>query len=132
MTSSPDPARGVYGISIAADLAGLGIQTLRLYEQRGLLTPDRTDGGTRLYSSDDLGRLRRITDLLDAGLNLAGIALVLQLEAENAALRAQLDATPPDQDTTPAQTTAQSTSRSTKARRAKATAKRTPPRGSTR
>ncbi len=128
MTSSPDPARGVYGISIAADLAGLGIQTLRLYEQRGLLTPDRTDGGTRLYSSDDLGQLRRITDLLDAGLNLAGIALVLQLEAENAALRAQLDAPPPDQDAT----TAQTTSPATKARAAKAKAKRTPSRSSTR
>jgi MerR family transcriptional regulator/heat shock protein HspR len=128
MTSGPDPARGVYGISIAADLAGLGVQTLRLYEQRGLLTPDRTDGGTRLYSSDDLGRLRRITDLLDAGLNLAGIALVLQLEAENAALRAQLDARPPDEDAT----AVRKTSRATKARPAKAKAKRTPPRGSTR
>jgi MerR family transcriptional regulator, heat shock protein HspR len=129
MTSSPDPARGVYGISIAADLAGLGVQTLRLYEQRGLLTPDRTDGGTRLYSSDDLGRLRRITDLLDAGLNLAGIALVLQLEAENAALRAQLDAPrPQDEDATAARTT----SRATKARPAKGKAKRTSPRGSTR
>ena len=127
MTSSPDPARGVYGISIAADLAGLGIQTLRLYEQRGLLTPDRTDGGTRLYSSDDLGRLRRITDLLDAGLNLAGIALVLQLEAENAALRAQLDAAAPDEDAT----TGQTTSRATKAGAAKAKAKHSPPRGST-
>lgn len=129
MSSSPDPARGVYGISIAADLAGVGVQTLRLYEQRGLLTPDRTDGGTRLYSSDDLGRLRRITDLLDAGLNLAGIALVLHLEAENAALRAQLDASPPDQDATAA---AQKTSRATKARPAKAKAKHTPPRDSTR
>jgi MerR family transcriptional regulator, heat shock protein HspR len=128
MTSSPDPARGVYGISIAADLAGLGVQTLRLYEQRGLLTPDRTDGGTRLYSSDDLVRLRRITDLLDAGLNLAGIALVLQLEAENAALRAQLDTRPPDEDAT----AAQNTSRAAKSRPAKAKAKRTPPRGSTR
>jgi MerR family transcriptional regulator, heat shock protein HspR len=128
MTSSPDPARGVYGISIAADLAGLGVQTLRLYEQRGLLTPDRTDGGTRLYSSDDLGRLRRITDLLDAGLNLAGIALVLQLEAENAALRAQLDTRPPDEDAT----AAQNTSRAAKAPPARAKAKRTQPRGSTR
>ena len=125
----PDRDRGVYGISIAADLAGVGVQTLRLYEQRGLLTPDRTDGGTRLYSSDDLGRLRRITDLLDAGLNLAGIALVLHLEAENAALRAQLDAPPPDHDATAA---AQKTSRAAKARPAKAKAKHTPPRDSTR
>lgn len=94
MNSTPDPDRGVYGISVAADLTGLGVQTLRLYERRGLLSPDRTDGGTRLYSSDDLDRLRRITDLLEAGLNLAGISLVLQLEAENAALRAQLDNPP--------------------------------------
>jgi MerR family transcriptional regulator/heat shock protein HspR len=91
MNGSPDPERGVYGISVAADLTGLGVQTLRLYERRGLLSPSRTGGGTRLYSSDDLDRLRRITDLLDAGLNLAGIALVLQLEAENAVLRVQLD-----------------------------------------
>jgi MerR family transcriptional regulator, heat shock protein HspR len=91
MNGSPDPERGVYGISVAADLTGLGVQTLRLYERRGLLSPSRTEGGTRLYSSDDLDRLRRITDLLDAGLNLAGIALVLQLEAENAELRVQLD-----------------------------------------
>lgn len=99
MNSSPDPDRGVYGISVAADLTGLGVQTLRLYERRGLLSPDRTDGGTRLYSSDDLDRLRRITDLLEAGLNLAGIALVLQLEAENAALRAQLN--PPSEQKGP-------------------------------
>lgn len=97
MNSSPDPDRGVYGISVAAELTGLGVQTLRLYERRGLLSPDRTDGGTRLYSSDDLDRLRRITDLLESGLNLAGIALVLQLEEENAALRAQLDDPPSEQ-----------------------------------
>lgn len=86
----PDAARGVYGISVAADLSGLGVQTLRLYERRGLLAPARTDGGTRLYSQDDLDRLRRITELLDGGLNLAGIAMVLRLEAENAQLRAEL------------------------------------------
>ena len=91
----PDAARGVYGISVAADLSGLGVQTLRLYERRGLLTPSRTDGGTRLYSHDDLDRLRRITELLDTGLNLAGIAMVLQLEAENAQLRAEMGDHPP-------------------------------------
>src|SRR6478609_1304430 len=84
-----DSARGVYGISVAAGLVGMGVQNLRLYEARGLLEPDRTDGGTRRYSADDLARLRRISDLLGAGLNLAGIAMVLALEAENTALRAR-------------------------------------------
>lgn len=80
--------RGVYAISVAAELVGMGIQTLRLYERRGLLDPARTDGGTRRYSEHDLGRLRRIGELLDAGLNLAGAALVLDLESDNARLRA--------------------------------------------
>jgi DNA-binding transcriptional MerR regulator len=88
-SSSPDDARGVYGISVAAELVGMGVQTLRLYEARGLLEPERTAGGTRRYSADDLGRLRRIGDLLDAGLNLAGIGMVLDLEAENTQLRAE-------------------------------------------
>ncbi len=83
----PDRDRGVYGISVAAELAGTGVQNLRLYEARGLLEPARTDGGTRRYSADDLVRLRRISDLLAAGLNLAGIAMVLQLEDENDRLR---------------------------------------------
>ena len=85
----PGPAsdRGVYGISTAAELVGMGVQNLRLYEARGLLEPERTDGGTRRYSANDLDRLRRIGDLLEAGLNLAGIGMVLHLEAENARLR---------------------------------------------
>jgi MerR family transcriptional regulator/heat shock protein HspR len=86
-----DPSRGVYGISVAAELVGMGTQNLRLYERRGLLEPDRTGGGTRRYSSDDVERLRRIGELLDAGLNLAGIAAVLDLEEANAQLRAELD-----------------------------------------
>ena len=90
----PDDARGVYGISVAAELSGMGAQTLRLYEARGLLEPDRTEGGTRRYSANDLDRLRRIGDLLDAGLNLAGIRMVLDLQDENAELRA---ADPPTQ-----------------------------------
>ncbi len=88
-TSGPDAGRGVYGISVAAELVGMGVQNLRLYEARGLLRPERTDGGTRRYSAQDLDRLRRVGDLLDAGLNLAGIAMVLDLEIENAALRAE-------------------------------------------
>jgi DNA-binding transcriptional MerR regulator len=89
--SGPDPARGVYGISVAAELVGLDPQSLRLYEQRGLLEPARTEGGTRRYSAEDLDRLRRIAELLGAGLNLAGIARVLDLEADNADLHRQLD-----------------------------------------
>jgi DNA-binding transcriptional MerR regulator len=81
----------VYGISVAAELVGMGVQNLRLYEARGLLVPDRTDGGTRRYSANNLDRLRRIGDLLDAGLNLAGIAMVLDLEEQNAQLRADND-----------------------------------------
>lgn len=85
---TPGADRGVYGISVAADLVGMAPQTLRLYEQRGLLTPARTEGGTRRYSQNDLDRLRRIGQLLDDGLNLAGIAAVLGLEHDNARLRA--------------------------------------------
>lgn len=82
--------RGVYAISVAAEIVGTGVQNLRVYERRGLVDPARTPGGTRRYSETDLDRLRRIAELLDAGLNLAGIALVLELEAENARLRAAL------------------------------------------
>jgi DNA-binding transcriptional MerR regulator len=85
---TPRADRGVYGISVAADLVGMAPQTLRLYEQRGLLEPARTEGGTRRYSQNDLDRLRRISQLLGEGLNLAGIAAVLDLENDNARLRA--------------------------------------------
>jgi MerR family transcriptional regulator, heat shock protein HspR len=88
----PDPGRGVYAISVAAELVGMGSQTLRLYEQRGLLEPARSDGGTRRYSSEDLERLRRIADLVAAGVNLTGVAMVLDLEDANARLQADLDA----------------------------------------
>jgi MerR family transcriptional regulator, heat shock protein HspR len=84
---SPDADEGVYGISVAADLVGLGPQALRLYEQRGLLEPDRTDGGTRRYSRNDVDRLHRIRQLLGDGLNLAGLSAVLELERDNAQLR---------------------------------------------
>lgn len=83
----PDPTRGVYGISVAAELVGLGVQTLRLYESRGLVAPQRTEGGTRRYSERDLERLRRIAALVADGVNLAGVAVILGLEQENAELR---------------------------------------------
>src|SRR4029079_17307189 len=86
--SKPDAAQGGYGISVAAELVGTGVQNLRSYEAHGLLEPERTAGGTRRYSADDLDRLRRIGDLLAAGLNLAGISMVLDLEAQNDQLRA--------------------------------------------
>lgn len=92
---TPEEDEGVYAISVAAELVGMGVQTLRLYETRGLLEPTRTAGGTRRYSANDLERLRRIGDLLDAGLNLAGVARVLDLEDENAQLRADRDAVQP-------------------------------------
>ncbi len=83
--------RAVFGISVVADLLGTGVQNLRAYERRGLLEPARTAGGTRLYSEADVVRLRRIGELLARGLNLAGIAMVLDLEADNTRLRAELD-----------------------------------------
>lgn len=82
-SANTSSARGVYGISVASELSGLDPQTLRLYDQRGLLTPARTDGGTRRYSDDDLHRLRRITSLVGAGVNLAGVAMVLALQDSN-------------------------------------------------
>jgi MerR family transcriptional regulator, heat shock protein HspR len=90
-TSPSEPAhlRGVYAISVAAELVGVGTQTLRLYEARGLVQPARTEGGTRRYSMQDLSRLHRIGELLAAGLNLAGVGMVLQLEEENRDLRAE-------------------------------------------
>lgn len=80
-------SEGVYAISVAAELVSMQIQNLRVYERRGLVEPDRTPGGTRLYSRDDVDRLHRIRDLLAEGLNLAGIAKVLELEAEINRLR---------------------------------------------
>ncbi len=82
----PGPDRGVYGISVAAELSGISEQSLRLYERHGLLTPARSAGGTRRYSGDDLARLQRISELVAAGVNLAGIDRILSLEDRNAAL----------------------------------------------
>ncbi|MEV6558096.1 helix-turn-helix transcriptional regulator [Nocardia sp. NPDC051756] len=87
----PDPSQAVYGISVAADLAGIGVQTLRLYERHGLLTPARSDGGTRRYSGDDIARLQRIAALAAAGVNLAGIGRILDLEDTNATLHTDND-----------------------------------------
>jgi MerR family transcriptional regulator/heat shock protein HspR len=85
--------RGVYVISVAAELAGVHPQTLRIYERKGLVDPARTGGGSRRYSDDDIARLRRIQDLTTAGLNLAGVKAVMELEDELARVRRDLDET---------------------------------------
>lgn len=98
----PDPApggrfpasdRGVYGITVAAELSGAPTQSLRLWERHGLLTPARTDGGTRRYSADDLIRIERIVTLVAAGVNIAGIGRILDLEDANTVLRHGLSRT---------------------------------------
>jgi MerR family transcriptional regulator/heat shock protein HspR len=81
----------VYVISVAAELAGVHPQTLRVYERRGLVDPSRTGGGNRRYSQHDIERLRRIQDLTAAGLNLEGVRRVLELETELEELRLELD-----------------------------------------
>jgi MerR family transcriptional regulator, heat shock protein HspR len=86
---APAPGHGVYGISVAAELSGAPTQSLRLWERHGLLTPSRSDGGS--YSADDLTRIRRITTLVSAGVNIAGIARILDLEDDNSELREIID-----------------------------------------
>jgi DNA-binding transcriptional MerR regulator len=82
-------ARGVFAISVAAEMVSMEIQNLRVYERRGLVAPARTAGGTRLYSEADITRLHRIRELLADGLNLAGIAYVIRLEGELEHLRSR-------------------------------------------
>lgn len=84
--------RAVYVISVAAELAGVHPQTLRIYERRGLLEPARTAGGSRRYSDADLALLDRIQQLIDQGLNLAGVQRVLELEARIAEMEHALAA----------------------------------------
>ena len=83
--------QAVYVISVAAELAGMHPQTLRIYERRGLVQPARTDGGNRRYSDDDIELLRRISEFVDAGMNLEGIRRVMELEAEVERLRNELE-----------------------------------------
>jgi MerR family transcriptional regulator, heat shock protein HspR len=85
-----DLDRGLFSISVAAELAGLHPQTLRIYEREGLLDPARSAGGTRRYSRRDIDRLAEICALTANGLNLAGIRQVLQLQEENRQLQAEL------------------------------------------
>jgi MerR family transcriptional regulator, heat shock protein HspR len=85
-----DPDHAVFVISVAAELAGVHPQTLRIYERKGLVDPARTGGGSRRYSEGDLDRLRRITELTEEGLNLAGVKRVLALEDEVRRLEGEL------------------------------------------
>ncbi len=89
----PGPDQAVYVISVAAELAGMHPQTLRIYERRGLVDPARTTGGNRRYSETDIVMLLRIAQLTEEGLNLAGVKRVLALEAEVARLEAELATT---------------------------------------
>ena len=83
--------QAVYVISVAAELAGMHPQTLRIYERRGLVMPARTQGGNRRYSDADIEVLRRISELAEEGMNLEGIRRVMELEAENERLRSELE-----------------------------------------
>lgn len=91
MPSSDESVRGVYMISVAAELAGMHPQTLRIYEARGLITPQRSPKNTRLYSRADVDRLQRIQELTnELGMNLAGVQRVFELEVDNERLRRRL------------------------------------------
>jgi MerR family transcriptional regulator/heat shock protein HspR len=92
MTAEWEPDRGLYGISVAAELTGIDPQMLRVYEKRGLLEPQRTEGGTRRYSRRDIERINQISTLLASGLNLAGVEQVLALTAETDRLRDEIEA----------------------------------------
>ena len=85
-----NPAAGLFSISVASDLSGLHAQTLRTYEREGLVDPERSSGGTRRYSRNDIDRLRAISALTAAGLNLAGVRRVLELEEETRRLQAEV------------------------------------------
>ena len=91
MAADTTRTRAVYVISVAAELAGMHPQTLRIYERKGLVDPARTVGGSRRYSEADIAQLRRIQDLTNAGLNLEGVRQVMPLESEVKRLRAELD-----------------------------------------
>jgi DNA-binding transcriptional MerR regulator len=90
MTADFRDDRALFGMSVAADLTGVHPQMLRAYEAKGLLTPYRTDGGTRRYSGNDIARIQRITELLASGLNLEGVQQVLRLEAETQQLKDEI------------------------------------------
>ena len=83
--------RALFGISVVTELTGVSQQALRGYEDRGLITPHRTEGGTRRYSRDDIERIREIARLLETGLNHEGVHQVMKLQAEADGLRQELN-----------------------------------------
>jgi MerR family transcriptional regulator, heat shock protein HspR len=85
-----DQSRAVFMISVAAELADMHPQTLRMYEARGLITPQRSPKNTRLYSYEDVERLRRIQEMTEEGLNLAGVETVLALEEQIERMRSEI------------------------------------------
>jgi MerR family transcriptional regulator/heat shock protein HspR len=87
----PERTRAVYVISVAAELAGMHPQTLRIYERKGLVAPARTGGNSRRYSQDDIDMLRRIQELTSEGLNLAGVQRVMELEEQLRTAQAELE-----------------------------------------
>ena len=91
ITARVDHDRGVFMISVAAELAEMHPQTLRMYEQRGLIAPKRSPKNTRLYSQRDVERLRRIQEMTAQGLNLVGVETVLALEAQVAKLKRRVE-----------------------------------------
>ena len=91
MSRRSDPNQAIYIISVAAELAGVHPQTLRVYERKGLLQPQRTQGNTRRYSEEDIDRLRKIQELTQEGINLAGVMRIMDLENEVARWRDRYD-----------------------------------------
>jgi MerR family transcriptional regulator, heat shock protein HspR len=91
MAGDDRSGRAVYIISVAAEIAGVHPQTLRIYERKGLLRPARTAGNTRRYSERDIDRLREIQDLTNRGVNLAGVKLIMELQDEVDRTRRQMD-----------------------------------------
>jgi MerR family transcriptional regulator, heat shock protein HspR len=93
VTARVEHDRGVFMISVAAELADMHPQTLRMYEQRGLIEPKRSPKGTRLYSHDDVDRLRRIQEMTtELGMNLAGVERIFEMEDKMARLQRKVDA----------------------------------------
>tara|TARA_B110000008_G_scaffold72390_1_gene73477 strand:- start:1818 stop:2216 length:399 start_codon:yes stop_codon:yes gene_type:complete len=90
ISQPPDGARAVYVISVAAELAGVHAQTLRIYERKGLVEPARTPGGSRRYSDIDISLLRRIQELTNEGLNLVGVKKVMDLEERISRLETEI------------------------------------------
>lgn len=98
-----ESARGLFSISVASELAGLHPQTLRIYEREGLVDPARSSGGTRRYSADDIDRLHAITALMSAGLNIAGVRHVLELQHQTLLLQAEVERLKAEARNTPGQ-----------------------------